>query len=390
MKKKPLILALAVLALASCGGQSASASGLSVSSQPSASGLSVSQSASGLSSQQSSKQEFAFKYWNDCEALTKLKNFVTSSVTKGSEGYIAKEDRLAVFDMDGTLYGELYPTYLEYVMYQYRVLEDPTYKDKATDDQKTLAEEIKNGIMYDAEGKPVQTAGNSFPSGTDMRHARLAAQVYAGMTLKEFDDYVKAFLAKEVPVFTNLTYASAFYLPMKEVVTYLHENDYNVYVVSGSDRLICRPLVCDYLNIAPDHIIGMDVKFKATEQGDTEGVNYTFKTTDTVYRTEELIIKNLKFNKVAQICQEIGQQPVLSFGNSGGDSAMHNFTISNNPNPSAAFMLVADDVERDYAVLSKSAPLPQQWKDAGYNVISMKNDFKTIYGENVLKKPVVA
>ena len=387
MKSKPMILALAVLALASCGGNSsASASGLSISSH--ASGLSISASASGLSTS-SSQEEFTFQYWNDCEALTKLKNFVTSSVTKGSEGYIAKEDRLAVFDMDGTLYGELYPTYLEYVMYQYRVLEDPSYKDKATEEQKTLAEEIKNGVMYDAEGKPVQTAGNSFPSGTDMRHARLAAQAYAGMTLKEFNEYVQTFLAKGVPVFNNLTYASAFYLPMKEVVTYLHENDYNVYVVSGSDRLICRSLCCDYLNIAPDHIIGMDVKFKATEQGDTEGVNYTFKTTDTVYRTEELIIKNLKFNKVAQICQEIGQQPVLSFGNSGGDSAMHNFTISNNPNPSAAFMLVADDAVRDYAVLTKSAPLPQQWKDAGYNVVSMKNDFKTIYGENVIKKPVI-
>ena len=327
-----------------------------------------------------------FEKWNECESLTALKDFVSASVKKGDKGFIEKKDRLAVFDMDGTLYGELYPTYLEYVMYQYRVLDDASYKSKATEEQKTLAEEIKAGVMKDKDGNDVVTAGNSFPSGTDMRHARLAAQVYAGMTRKEFDEYCQNFLKKEVPTFNNMTYGSAFYQPMKEVISYLQENDYNVYVVSGSDRDICRNLCCDYFNIAPDHIIGMDVRFKATNQGDAEGVNYTFVPSDEVYRTDELIIKNLKFNKVAQICQEIGQQPVLSFGNSGGDQAMHTYTISNNPNPSAAFMLVADDADRDYAVLEKTKDLPKKWSDLGFHVVSMKNDFKTIYGENVTKK----
>ena len=64
--------------------------------------------------------------------------------------------------------------------------------------------------------------------------------------------------------------------------------------------------------------------------------------------------------------------------------------ICDNPHPSAAFMLVADDAERDYAVLEKTKDLPKKWSDLGFNVISMKNDFKTIYGENVIKKPVVA
>ena len=339
---------------------------------------------------QASQSGFEFKYWNECDSLTVLKDFVSASVDEKNKNFISKKDRLAVFDMDGTLYGEFYPTYLEYVMYQYRVLDDVNYKDKATDEQILLANEIKNGIMKDKDGHDVPTAGNSFPAGTDMRHARLAAQAYSGMTIKEFNNYAAEFLKKEVPLFNNMTYANAFYKPMKEVVTYLQENDYNVYVVSGSDRFLCRVLCCDYLNIAPDHIIGMDVKLKATHQGDEEGVNYTFQTDDDVIRTDEVLVKNLKFNKVAQITQEIGQQPVLSFGNSGGDQAMHIFTITDNPHPSAAFMLVADDAERDYAVLEKTKDLPKQWSDLGFNVISMKNDFKTIYGENVIKKPVVA
>ncbi len=327
-----------------------------------------------------------FETWNECDSLTALKNFVSASVEEGNKNFVKKKDRLAVFDMDGTLYGELYPTYLEYVMYEYRVLEDPTYKDKASEEQILLANEIKAGVMKDAEGNDVVTAGNSFPSGTDMRHARLAAEAYAGMTIKEFNDYTSSFLEKEVPTFNNMTYGSAFYQPMKEVVNYLHENDYNVYVVSGSDRFICRTLCCDYLNIAPDHIIGMDVGLKATNQGDTAGVSYTLLPEDQIYRTSEVLVKNLKFNKVAQINQEIGQQPVLSFGNSGGDQAMHVYTITDNPNPSAAFMLVADDADRDYAVLEKTKSLPEKWSNLGFNVVSMKNDFKTIYGENVTKK----
>ena len=327
-----------------------------------------------------------FASWNECEALSALTSFVKASVDEHDEGYIPKEDRLAVFDMDGTLYGELYPTYYEYVMYQYRVLEDPQYKGKATAEQITFANEIKAQVMKDKDGVEVDTHGNSYPSGIDMRHARLAAQVYAGMTVKEFDQYCAEFMKKEVPGFTNMTYGSAFYQPMKEVVKYLQDNDYSVYVVSGSDRFICRALCCEYLNIAPDHVIGMDVKLKATGQGDTDGVSYTYVPGDEVIRTDEVLIKNLKFNKVAQIIQEIGKQPVLSFGNSGGDQAMHTYTITDNANPSAAFMLVADDAQRDYAVLSKAVGLPEKWSGLGFHPVSMKNDFKTIYGENVAKR----
>ena len=50
---------------------------------------------------------------------------------------------------------------------------------------------------------------------------------------------------------------------------------------------------------------------------------------------------------------------------------------------SAAFMLIADDPERDHANREKALKLGEQWREAGYYVISMRDDFKTIYGENV-------
>ena len=316
-----------------------------------------------------------FQYWNTCEALTSLKQFVETTSKQG-EHYIPVEDRVAVFDMDGTFYGELFPTYLEYVMYEYRVLDDPTYKDKASEEEITFAQEIRAGVH-----------NNSYPSGTDMRHANLAAKAYAGMSLKEFDDYAKAFLKKDIPLFQNLTYGDAFYTPMLEVFDYLHANSYQVYVVSGSDRFLIRSLLDDKLDIPANRIIGMDVRVEATGQGETAGVGYQYQLTDDILRTDELLIKNLKFNKVAQIVQEIGKQPVLSFGNSGGDQAMHLYTLNKNQYDSAAFMLVADDAERDYTYLSeeKINSLNTQWSDLGFHVVSMKNDFKTIYGENVKK-----
>ena len=48
-------------------------------------------------------------------------------------------------------------------------------------------------------------------------------------------------------------------------------------------------------------------------------------------------------------------------------------------------MLVADDDVRDHADLTEAQNRREKWEKAGYNVISMKNDFKTIYGEGVKK-----
>jgi hypothetical protein len=129
----------------------------------------------------------------------------------------------------------------------------------------------------------------------------------------------------------------------------------------------------------------MDVAMEATHQGDTDGLDYVYSADDEVIRTDKLLIKNLKMNKVCQIVQEIGRQPVLSFGNSSGDVSMHNYTIHNNKYKSAAFMLIADDSERDYGDAEKVQPLKEKWEENGYNVISMRDDFRTIYGDDVVK-----
>jgi len=139
------------------------------------------------------------------------------------------------------------------------------------------------------------------------------------------------------------------------------------------------------IGIEPNRVIGMDVKLRASKQGTEEGVNYTMGKEEDLIRTDELIIKNLKTNKVLQISQEIGKVPVLSFGNSGGDCAMHNYCLGNPKYKTAVFMLIADDEARDHANREKALNLGKQWRESGYHVISMRDDFKTIYGDGVEK-----
>ena len=314
-----------------------------------------------------------FTKWNSCEALTTLKEYVEDVTNPNSKNFIKEDDRIATFDMDGTFVGELYPTYFEYNLLEYRALDDPTYKDKAPDDVKEAAQDIRDFVRK----------SKKLPDHFDMKHANAAAKAYAGMTLAEFDAYVKAYAAKQANGFKGMTYGQSFYQPMLQVFDYLKANGFTYYVVSGSDRFICRALV-EAIGINPNRVIGMDVKLRSTSQGSEAGVNYTMGKEEDLVRTDELIIKNLKTNKVLQISQEIGKVPVISFGNSGGDCAMHNYCLQS-PHRSVTFMLIADDEARDHANREKALKLGNQWREAGYHVISMRDDFKTIYGEDVEK-----
>ena len=315
-----------------------------------------------------------FTLWNQCEALTALQDYVKDVTDPASKNYIKEEDRIATFDMDGTFVGELYPTYFEYNLLEYRALDDPTYKDQAPDDVKEAAQAIRDFVRN----------GKKLPDHFDMIHAYAAAKAYSGMTLAQFDAYVKAYAAKPANGFSGMIYGQSFYKPMLEVFDYLKDNGFTYYVVSGSDRFICRALV-ESIGIEPNRVIGMDVKLMSSSQGTEAGVDYTMSQKEDLVRTDELIIKNLKTNKVLQISQEIGKVPVLSFGNSSGDCAMHNYCMGNQTYKTATFMLVADDDARDHADLAEGAKREAKWREAGYHVISMKNDFKTIYGDGVVK-----
>ncbi|MBQ7660958.1 MAG: haloacid dehalogenase-like hydrolase [Clostridia bacterium] len=312
----------------------------------------------------------------DAAAKGALVEYVTAVTDKNSADYIPVEDRVAVFDLDGTLFCETDPNYFDYTLLAYRVLEDAAYKDKASAFEREVAEKIVEQ----------NKTGASF-SGLEVDHGRAVASAFAGMTVGEFNDYIQQFKKLPMPSYNGMDRGDGWYLPMLEVVAYLQANDFTVYVVSGTDRFIVRGIVYDSpLNVPMRQIIGSDETLVAEDQGDVDGLHYVFDDDDKLVLGGEFIIKNLKMNKVTVIQQEIGVQPVLSFGNSTGDASMAEYVTSNNPYRSLAFMLCCDDTVRENGNIEKADKMLALCEEFDWVPISMKNDWTTIYGDGVTKK----
>ncbi|MBQ1808723.1 MAG: haloacid dehalogenase-like hydrolase, partial [Selenomonas sp.] len=121
---------------------------------------------------------------------------------------------------------------------------------------------------------------------------------------------------------------------------------------------------------------------KANHQGDKNGLDYAYKKGDSLVRGK-FVIKNLQMNKVQSIVREIGKQPVLAFGNSSGDTSMLNYTVNDNKYKSAAFFLLCDDLQRELGDSKKAEKCKKLATENGWVSVSMRDDFKTIYGEDV-------
>ena len=314
--------------------------------------------------------------WTEgAESKQKLIDYVESVTAEGSSDYIPVENRIAVFDLDGTLFCETDPNYFDYTMLLYRVTEDPDYKDKASDFEKEVAEKIKT-----------INEGGKAAEGLEVDHGKAVASAFAGMTVSEFEDYIQEFKKQPMPSYNGITRGEGFYRPMLQVIDYLQVNDFTVYIVSGTDRFIVRGIAKGALDLPASQIIGSDESLVAEDQGDVDGLDYVFDDDDKVVLGGDFLIKNLKMNKVTVIAQEIGVQPVLSFGNSTGDASMAEYATSNNPYKSLAFMLCCDDTERENGNTEKAEKMVSLCEEFDWIPVSMKNDWTTIYGDGVTKK----
>ena len=86
--------------------------------------------------------------WKEgAESKKKLIEYMKTITDKNNPKYIPPESRIAVFDFDGTIFCETDTLYFDWLMYSYRILNDSSYKDKATEEQKQLAIDIKDAIF---------------------------------------------------------------------------------------------------------------------------------------------------------------------------------------------------------------------------------------------------
>ncbi len=299
-----------------------------------------------------------------------LMSYVDKVTNPKTADYIPVEHRIAVFDLDGTLILETDPTYFDWLLFEHRVLEDPTYK--ATPQQLAAARASREKGV--------------FPELNAARE-KMVAEVYKGLTLEEFERFVQQFMQEEQPGFVGMKRGDIFYKPMVEVVRYLLQHQFTVYISSGTDRFTVRPLVAANLpEISPAQIIGSDSTLIARKQGNTDGLAYTYKQGDELILGGENLIKNLQMNKVTTIAQEIGLQPVLAFGNSSSDASMLNYTIHGNKYKALAFMISCDDLEREYGNMKKAEKMREESKKYGWISISMRDDWATIYGPHIKRR----
>ena len=341
-------------------------------------------------------QDYKFEFWNsDASSLNSLKNYMKDVCDPNSNNYIPFSDRIAVFDMDGTVIGEKNPAYVDMMFYKYFV-----ENNKNLDNYTQHLDMVRRIDLFIANN------GSDY-GNIDIDSFIWMAKGFKNWTIKDSDDILGTFLEKDVENFNNLKFKNVFYKPMIEILNFLDLNSFQVYFISGSERLFVRYLISKHMNTTQpfkmDHCIGSDIEFIATGELPTykEDVladdHYVYQHNDSIIKSGNGISKNLNMGKVRRIIREIGKQPVLGFGNSNGDVSMLNYVTTENKYKSKGFIVVADDMKREYGIdtiidgvvnTTNSDELKRKWEssDYGYQTISMRDDWKTIYGDNVTIK----
>ena len=335
-----------------------------------------------LSTQAATREEIAaihvvkasdFKYWNDdSPTLQKIVEFVEDVTDPTSPNYIPPEDRIATFDMDGTFYCETAPLYFQEMMFFHRVLEDKNYT--APKKYLNLAKKIYPKVMAHEKRTPAE----------EKMHVDGLSAVYAGMTDEEYRAYVREFMKTNEDGLTNLKRGEAFYLPMVEIISYLGNNGFAVYIDTACGVSTTRELVDGVIPIQPDRIVGSDFQYTSTNMGKDDPHDHFYdRHKEKIVISGRPLYDNAKTRKIFSILNQIGKKPVLAFGNSSGDSGMLEYTLQDNKYNSMSFFVICDDTERELGNPKRAASDTALALKRGWNPISMRDEFKTIYGDNV-------
>ena len=279
-----------------------------------------------------------------------LMDYIYDVSTPGSKDFIPSKDRIAVFDMDGTLMSERPHAFVFDAAIRYLVLhktelssKGPLYKDLCEaaekSDFKYLRNHLNETFVMPFEGKTYA--------------------FYRNWCLKVFETEINPL--KDRPQ-KNLVYK-----PMIELIDLLHERGFQVYVVSGSLQFAIMAISEKYLHVDESRCIGSMVQARAKKDGD----RIVF------VRGKIQPPPNVNSGKAIRIMMRTGQAPVLAFGNSSGDTWMLEFTASS-PYRHMAFVLDHDD-PREFVY--HKPELLQTARAKNWVVISMKENFKAVYGE---------
>jgi phosphoglycolate phosphatase-like HAD superfamily hydrolase len=298
--------------------------------------------------------------WNDGPTKQAIMTFVRVTTDRSSPQYVAPDDRIATFDNDGTLWVE-HPLYTQAVFALDRVgalaAQHPEWK--TTEPFKSVLDRDEAAIEKFSEAD----------------WEKIVAATHSGMTVEAFNDIAADWLAKATDKRFKRHYTELVYQPMLELLSYLRENGYKTYIVTGGGQDFVRAFSPRVYGVPPEQVVGTAgrTKFTVGEGGKAE----LLKAPDILYIDD-------KTGKPEGIHLVIGRRPRAAFGNSDGDEQMLQWTQAGD---GARLMLLVhhDDARREYAygadskVGTFSDSLMDVAKKGGWTVVSMKNDWRRIF-----------
>ena len=320
------------------------------------------------------KAERMLGSWTDGAGTTKetLIEYVEAVTDRrDQEHFVPAEDRVAVFDMDGTILCEKEFS-IEYEAAVYRIHTD-------LKDNKELNEKL---VQLDEEFKM-----DPYPADIWQLNGEVMAEAFGGMTGDEIEDYIANFVMTQTwNESSGLKYVDTFYQPMIELLCYLEANDFDVYIVSGSSQEVVWGCVKAYnetykknpILLERSHMIGSDMEVIGSKDAAADNSKYVFQPDDLLVRGDHQVTGNVKMQKVINIYERIGKIPIFAGGNTDGDFSMLNYAETcAYPNSSMSILVWHDD-EREvvYNTSDEWKALAEQY---GWERVSMKEQFKTVF-----------
>jgi phosphoglycolate phosphatase-like HAD superfamily hydrolase len=303
--------------------------------------------------------------WNDGPAKQAIVDFVRASSDRSSSSYVVPEDRIAVFDQDGTLWVE-HPMYTQVIYCLDRV-----------PDVVAKRPELKNREPF----KTVLSGNREAIARLPMQDLyKILAATLSGMTVEEFTAEAKKWIETARHPRWNRPYTELAYQPMLEVLRYLRDNAYKTYIVTGGGQDFVRVYAEKVYGIPPEQVIGT-----------AGGTKYGYGQDGKPFLTKEpkLILNDNNAGKPEGIHLMIGRRPYAAFGNSTGDRQMLEWTAAGS-GARLKMLLLHDDGTREYAygpaqglpdtkVGTFTPALYDEAKNNGWTVISMKNDWNRVF-----------
>ena len=299
--------------------------------------------------------------WNDTAAKREILNFVERTTTEGSPDYLPRDQRISVFDNDGTLICEQ-PIYIQFAFALNRVKElAPTKPEWINKEPFTAALDGRmngNGLTHEDENRDF--AKLVWSTSENQAAGDLAIAAWDWLDRAENPSLKKP-------------YQKTVYLPMRELLEFLRSKGFQTYIVSGGGSEFVRAYSQKFYGIPPEQIIGSQAKMVFVERNGRHEV---------VMESEPEYFTNGPAKPFA-IVRNIGKRPVLAFGNSDGDLEMLLWTTTGG-GPRLGLLLHHDDEEREFAydrasVVGRLDKALDEAKKRSWRVVSMKNDWKQVF-----------